>query len=924
MTSTVEKENVTQLCMLSKEEIFNKFGISEAGLSAKEAEIRLEESGPNTIRELGKKPSIFQFFDQFKNLFAVLLLIASLLAAVSGMLELSMAIVLIVIINAVVGMLQEHRAGKVAEELKKLVPLNARAIRDDREIVVSAGELVLGDLIILEEGDRVPADARLIESFEVSVSNMALTGESNPQERFSDPVLTTALSKTEIPNIVWMGTTIASGHGKAIIFATGMKTEFGAITNLTQAIKAEPSPLQKEISGAAKTVSIMATLLGIIFFFIGIMLKITLLDAFLFGIGVVVACVPEGLQATISVSLAMGMRRMARRNALVKRLSAVETLGCTTVICSDKTGTITKGEMTVTRAWVNNNVLQVTGVGNQPFGDFILNDKKILISDLAGLDLLLKAALLCNNAKLIPPSNTNSSWETTGDPTEVALIVAAAKLGFDPNLELHEKQRTCMLPFDSKRKMMSSIYKASGKDIAYIKGAPKEVLSRCKYLLLDGSSKNLSSKHREKINAQVDEFAEEGLRVLALAYKEIPQDTNKYTVESVERNLVFIGLMAMLDPPRPEVEDAVETAKRAGIKVVMITGDHELTAKTIASQASIINNDDCKVLTGPDMDRLSDDELSKELDREELVFAKATPENKLRIVSLLKKKGEIVAVTGDGVNDAPALKEADIGVAMGLVGTDVARESADMILLDDNFATIVTAIEEGRGVYSNIKRFTTYIFTSNWPELIPFLAFVLFRIPLALIVMQILAVDLGTDVLPSLALGVEPPKTILMLQPPRSRREKLLDLSMIGRSIFLGAFECIAAMTGALTTWISGGWHFGQALSSTSLLYRKGTTMALTGIVMTQIGNVFALRTSHTSIFKVGFLSNKWVLVGILGELIIISSIVYLTPLQQVFHTVSLSLNDWIFLFMFAPILFLAEETRKFFLRRLHPIEIEA
>lgn len=380
----------------------------------------------------------------------------------------------------------------------------------------------------------------------------------------------------------------------------------------------------------------------------------------------------------------------------------------------------------------------------------------------------------------------------------------------------------------------------------------------------------------------------------------------------------------MYNPPRPEVKEAVEKAKRAGIKIIMVTGDHELTAKAIALKTSIIKNDKCKILTGSDIDKLSDDELLKELSSEEIVFARISPEHKLRIVTLLKKKGGIVAVTGDGVNDAPSLKAADIGIAMGIAGTDVARESSDVVLLDDNFATIVNAIEEGRGIYRNIKRFTTYTLSSNWPELIPFIAFVLLKIPLALTIMQILAVDLGTDVLPALALGAESPKPILMLLPPRSKKERLLDSSMIVRSFFLGMIESFAAMFSAIVTWISGGWYFGKALSFDSYLYKKGTTMAFGAIVTTQIGNVFACRTSRTSLFKVGFLSNKWVILGIIGELIITFCIIYLSPFQKIFNTVPLNLNDWIFLFIFTPIIFFAEEIRKFFIRYLKPIEIEA
>jgi magnesium-transporting ATPase (P-type) len=924
MNTKIAEENHTKIYMLSTKEVLRELNTSENGLSEVEARKRLKEYGPNIIREFKKKSIIIRFFEQFKSLFAILLLIASLLAAILNMIELSVAIILIVIINAIVGLLQEYRAEKLVKELKKIMPLYARVCRDGIEKKIQANELVPGDLIILEEGDRVPADARLIESFGITVSSVALTGESTPQVKNAEPFLEENVPWTDIPNIILMGTTVVSGHGKAIVFSTGMKTNFGSIANLAQTIKEEPSPLQKEISKTAKTLSIMAIMIGTVFFIIGILLKINLLEAFLFGIGVMVACVPEGLQATISISLAMSIRRMARKNALVKRLSAVETLGCVTTICTDKTGTITKGEMTVTRIWINNKVLQVTGIGYEPHGDFILNGKRILINDLPELNLLFEAATFCNNAKLIPPSDTKSKWEAIGDPTEVALLIASQKLDFNINLALAKKPRIYMIPFDPIRKMMSSIHNADGKKIAYVKGAPIEVLSKCKYILIDGINKDFSFNYKDKIVSQINEFAKEGLRVLALAYKEIPQDIHEYTIENIEKDLIFIGLMAMYDPPRPEAKEAIGKARKAGIKIIMVTGDHELTAKTIALQTSLIKNDKSKVFTGSDLDKLSDDELLKELDNDGIVFARITPEHKLRIVTLLKKKGEIVAVTGDGVNDAPSLKAADIGIAMGITGTDVAKESADIILLDDNFATIINAIEEGRGVYRNIKRFTTYILSSNWPELIPFIAFVLLKIPLAITIMQILAVDLGTDVLPALALGVEYPKPILMLQPPRSQKERLLDLGMITRSFFLGMIESITSMVSAITTWMSGGWNFGYFLNTNSYLYKKGTTMAFAGIVTSQIGNVFACRTSRTSIFKVGFLSNKWIFFGILGEMIITLFIIYFQPLQHVFNTVPLSLYDWFFLFMFAPIILFAEEIRKLFIRRTKPIEVEA
>ena len=902
---------------LSRKEVFQALDSAEGGLTDEEAASRLRKYGPNILVEPKKTPVTFRFLAQFRNLFAVLLLIASVLAYLIGMPELSIAIILIVIINATVGFLQEYRAEKASEALKRLVPFYTKVLRNGEHKKIHAAELVPGDLIVLEEGDRIPADARLIEAFEMTTNHMALTGESEPQPRLSEPV-PREMVWLDAPNMVFMGTSVASGSGKALVFATGMNTEFGRIARLTQVIKEEPSPLQKELTRVAKFTAGIAMMIGVLFFFIGLFMQVSLFSAFLFGLGVVVALIPEGLQATVSVALAMGVERMARRHALIKRLSAVETLGCTTVICTDKTGTITKGEMTVTQIWVDNRIISVTGVGYDPRGDFICEGKKIYREDVAGLGLLLEAVACCNTAKIIPPSDTRGSWGIIGDPTDGALLIAAQKGDLNLKQMLAEKPRHHMLPFDSKRKRMSSIHRHGNKLIMYVKGAPYEILSLSTHIIVNGIVMELTDERMEAINAQVDNFAKAGLRVLAIAYRELSPDLQAYAAENIETSLIFIGLVAMLDPPRSEVKDAVRKVKQAGIKTIMITGDYGLTAEAIARQVGIVETGNCKVFTGTEIDQLSDDELSKELDREEVIFARATPEHKLRVVTLLKIKGEIVAVTGDGANDAPSLKMADIGVAMGITGTDVARESADMILLDDSFATIVAAIEEGRAVYNNIKKFTTYIIASNWPELVPFLAYVLLKIPLALLVMQILAIDLGTDVLPSLALGVDPPEPGIMTRPPRRREERLFDIRLLGRSLFLGAFECIGSMAGCLRTWIAGGWSWGLSLALNDPIYKKGTTMTLAGIVTTQIGNVFACRTTRNSVFKVGFFKNKWVFAGILGELCIIASIIYLPPLQTVFNTAPIGLSDWAFLFIFAPILFFSEEIRKFILRRFH------
>lgn len=902
---------------LSRKEVFQALDSSEGGLTDEDAKGRLRKYGPNILAEPKKTPVTYRFLAQFKNLFAVLLLIASVLAYLVGMPELGIAIVLIVVINATVGFLQEYRAEKASEALKRFVPFYARVLRNGEHKKVHAPGLVPGDLIILEEGDRIPADARLIEAFDMTTNHMALTGESEPQPRLPDPV-PMEMGLLDAPNVVFMGTSVASGSGKAVVFATGMNTEFGEIARLTQVIEEEPSPLQKEITRAAKFIAVIAMAIGVLFFSVGLFMQISLFSAFLFGLGVVVAMIPEGLQATVSVALAMGVERMARRHALIKRLSAVETLGCTTVICTDKTGTITKGEMTVTQIGVDNRTISVTGVGYEPSGDFIYEGRKMYREEVAGLGLLLEAVACCNTARIIPPSDKRALWGIMGDPTEGALLVVAQKGDLNLKQILAEKPRHHLLPFDSQRKRMSSIHRHGNKLITYVKGAPYEILSLSTHEIVNGSVRALSEERMEAINTQVDDFAKAGLRVLAVAYRELPPDLQAYTAENTETRLIFIGLVAMLDPPRTEVKEAVRKVKQAGIKTIMITGDYGITARAIAKQVEMVENDDCKVFTGTEIDQLSDDELSKELDRKEVIFARATPEHKLRIVTLLKMNGEIVAVTGDGANDAPSLKMADIGVAMGIAGTDVARESADMILLDDSFATIVAAIEEGRAVYDNIKKFTTYIISSNWPELIPFIAYVLLKIPLALMIMQLLAIDLGTDLLPALALGVDPPEPGIMTQPPRGRGERLLNLSLFGRSLFLGAFECIGSMVSCLHTWMVGGWRWGLSLALNDPLYRKGTTMTFAGIVATQVGNVFACRTTRNSIFKVGFFKNKWVFAGILGELCITASIIYLPPLQTVFNTAPLGLGDWAFLFMFAPILFFSEEIRKFVLRRFH------
>jgi len=898
-------------------EVFRRLGTASTGLTEEEARKRFREYGPNRLSEPKRVAAFSKLVSQFKDLFSALLLIAGLLALVSGMYHFSFAIFVVVIVNAVLSFVQEYRAERAVKALKRFLPFRSTVIRSGELKTVQAEEIVRGDLIILKEGDRVPADSRVIEAFDLSTDSVALTGESEPQPREASPMPGETTSWLDVTNLVFMGTTIASGFGKAVVYDTGMNTQFGKIAGMSQSIEETASPLQEQISYAARIDFAVAIAVGVLFFTVGVLwLHMNLFAGFLFMIGVMVACVPEGLQVTVSTALALGVVRLAKRNVLVKRLSAVETLGSTTVICTDKTGTITKGEMTVKKIWINGEIIEVTGEGYAPFGDFCVGAHQLEPGERKDLELLLKVSALCNNSKLIPPTDKSDQWRVLGDPTEGSLLTSALKLDLNIQKEMADKPLVKFLPFDSIRKRMASIHKTGKSYIAYVKGAPKETLSVCSKILVGSELRSLTQIDVEKINSEKRRLGKEGLRVLASAFRDLPSDLDDWSVETVERDLVFIGLIGILDPPRPEVKQAVLEARNAGIRTILITGDYGPTALTIARKVGIVETEQCQVLTGAEMDKLSEPDLIRKIDAGEIIFARSTPEHKMRIVSLLKSMGETVAVTGDGANDAPSLKKADIGVSMGVAGTDVARESADMILLDDSFASISKAIEGGRTIYDNIRKFITYVFAHNWAELIPYLLFVLVGIPLPLLVTQVLAIDLGIEVVPSLALGVEPPEPDIMKRPPRSKKERIFDFRTIARSFFLGIFVCIVALAGCLLVWIQGGWRYGLELSSNDPIYRQGTAMTFAGIVLAQSANLFACRSGRASIQKIGLFSNRWVWVGIASQILILSSIIYIPALQNVFGTYPLTIQNWGFLLLLAPLPLLAEEARKNLLTR--------
>jgi potassium/sodium efflux P-type ATPase len=964
------------LWALSFEEVYESLGTTADGLSEIEARSRLEKFGANELPEPAHRPLWLRFADQLTHFMALLLWIAGILAFISRTPELGWAVWSVIWINAIFSFWQEFQAEKALSALKKVLPMQVKVYRDGELKQIPSRELVRGDVMQLEEGDRISADARLISAESLYLDVSVMTGESLPVARSPYPVslretvsvrggktllrqgeqpMQEKVNPSEIANLVLAGSTVAAGRAVAVVYATGAQTEFGQVAHLTTEVKREPSTLEIQVARIVRIITAIAVSMGLLvfvlaYFLVGIEVK----ESFIFAIGIIVALVPEGLLPTVTLSLAIGVRRMARKNALVRRLSAVESLSATTVICTDKTGTLTKNEMTVRYLWLptqpepndhpdpnaepsntqsSNRLIEVTGAGYDPTSGKvnIPSDSEIAWK----AQILLIGSALCSNARLVH-LNAPSRWQEIGDPTEAALLVAAAKA--ELNLEDLQKQfpRLREIPFDSRRLMMtvilnwqsSQLWANELPNLAFTKGAPLEVLKHCHWILRDGEHQELTHDYWQEVVSANDDLAKQGFRVLGLAARRGGEELIDLKAQELEQNLIFIGLVAMFDPPRDEVPKAIAECHQAGIKVTMVTGDYGLTAEAIARQIGLVG-DRVRVVTGESMGHLSDAQLKQVVKyRHGLVFARMSPEHKLRLVQAYKDIGEIVAVTGDGVNDAPALRAANIGIAMGQNGTDVAREAADIVLTDDNFATIVVAIEQGRSVYQNIRKFMTYILASNVAELVPFLAMVILKIPPALIIMQILIVDLGTDILPALALGTEPAELGTMQLPPRAKAQPLLDRSLLLRAYcFLGLIEAALAMFGFFWVWHSYGYDFNslQAIAPSILsrtanpeitfIYAQATTMTLAIIVACQDGNVFACRSEQTSIFRLGFFSNPFIWLGIATEWILIISIIQFSSLRQIFSTAPLTTWQWLFLLVCPPILLGAEELRKRFLR---------
>jgi Ca2+-transporting ATPase len=879
---------------MGKEELLESLNATEKGLSTEESERRLQEFGPNELLEKKRVTPLQIFFGQFKDIFVIMLLIAmviSILIAITrdaGEFVDAATIGAIVFLNAVVGFVQEYRSEKAMEAMKQLTAPKARILRDGKEQLIPSREVVPGDIVLLEAGDRVPADARLLEVVDLKTDEAVLTGESTAVDKV-DMVLDAKTPVADRKNSVFMATHITYGRGRAVIASTGMKTEFGKVAEMVQAVEQTETPLKEKLTKFAKRLGILIVIVSIAIFILELYeifvmggggsfdhVLTQIIEAFETAIALAVSAVPEGLPAVVTVSLALGARELAKRKALIRRLSSAETLGATTIICSDKTGTLTKGEMTVRKIFVNDQLIQVTGAGYEPKGDFLINSLAVDPMEDKDLNLLLRASALC--------SNVNYDGKTViGDTTEGALVVAATKAGMrKENLE-NSYPRLQEVPFTSERKRMTTVHKSpEGEVFVYVKGAVEILLGRSEYLLKNGKTVKLTKKEKEKILETNEGMANQALRVLAIAYKELPKtELGKHDSEELENNLIFVGLAGMIDPPRDEAKGANELCQKAGIKTVMITGDHKLTAVAIAKELGIMKND--VALTGAELDDMSNEEFDKVVE-DATVYARVSPEHKLRIVRALKKKGHIVAMTGDGVNDAPALKQADIGVAMGITGTDVTREAADMVLADDNFATIVTAVEGGRAIYDNIRKFSFFLLRSNFDELLVIGVFALMgpfighpELILPLTPAMILWINLVTDGGPALALSMDPPQKDLMSRQPRNPNEGILH----------GRIASILATF--VTQFLGTGVLFAIAFFVWGRPLAEAQTMAFTQATLQELLIVWNCRSETKNAFKVGFTSNKFLLIAV----VVSGILTVLVPYTGLLGTSPLNLMDW-------------------------------
>ena len=886
------------------DESLNALNAELSGLSQEEAMKRLLKYGPNELREGKKKSPLRLLLEQFKNILVFILLIATALSFALGEPYDAAVIIAIVVAVAVLGFAQEYRAEKALEALKKMTAPAAQVLRDGREIKIRTADVVPGDILLLYTGDKVSADARLIEVMNLKTDEAPLTGESAPVRKNIEP-LSEETPVSERVNTVFAGTTVAYGRGKALVASTGMDTEFGRIAKIVQVTEEEETPLEKRMANVGKWLGIMSVSVCAVVAVLGIIRQHAALEMILWGVSLAVAAVPEALPAVVTGALAVGMYRMAKQHSIIRKLPAVETLGCTSVICSDKTGTMTKGEMTVQGIHVDEKSLRVTGVGYEPRGEFLLGERILNPADNASLQKLLKIATLCNDARLV---KEEEKWAIKGDSTEGALIVAAEKAGLRKEELEKEEPRIAEIPFSSERKRMTTIHETSEKHkVAYMKGAPEMVLQHCSKILSDGKVQKLTVEDHDRLFETTEEMATQALRNLGFAYRDLPDTTHSFD-EEIEKDFVFVGVMGMIDPPREEVKDAIDSCSKAGIRVVMITGDHKLTAVAVAKALNLIKEEEAetaRVLTGGELDKMSTEELAERVENI-AIYARVSPEHKMRIVKAWKAKGQIVAMTGDGVNDAPALKAADIGVAMGITGTEVAKEASDMILADDNFATIVKAVREGREIYGNIKKYLTYLLQCNIMEILV-LSLVMLINPepssaVALTTIQILWVNLVTDGLPAVALGIDPGDPDLMKNKPRDPKE----------SVFSREVKAYLTLSPIITTalLLSGYFYYQPWLSGQNLI--EARTQLFAAVVLIELAVAISCRSLKYPVFKVGIFKNKFLWIAVLSSLFAQLAVLYTPQLHGLFDVTYPGITHWTMALGFMATTFVSIEAGKY------------
>ena len=854
---------------LTIEETFARLNSTPNGLSSAEVAKRMEQFGPNELQAQGSVSAWAILFEQFKNVLIVILLLATALSAFLGHGVEAIAITVIVLFAVILGFIQEYRAERAIEALREMAAPAATTIRDGREQRVPARDLVPGDVIILATGDKVPADVRLTKAVNLQTVEAPLTGESAPVEKHADSLPEEQLPAGDQRNMAFAGTAVTYGRGRALVAATGMSTEFGKIARMLEQVDTARTPLQGNLDRIGKSLARVAIVVVVVIVALGLFRGQPFIEMLIFGVALAVAVVPEALPAVVTISLALGVKRMVRRNALIRRLPAVETLGSTSVICSDKTGTLTKDEMTVRRLYVAGHMIDVSGTGYEPSGTFSTNGSSGVTS--STLTTMLRAAALASDAR-VEQKNGAGTWEVKGDPTEGALIVAAAKAGLNKQELDTQFSRVAEIPFTAETKRMTTLHETPGGVVAYSKGAPEVIVHSCTSQLTDAGVETLDEARRVQVLESARQMAGEALRVLAIAYKP------GATVRDAENDMTLLGLAGMIDPPRPEAKAAVRMCEEAGIKVIMITGDHPLTAKAVAEELGLSKAG--RVVIGAEIESMDDAQLEREVESVE-VCARVSPAHKLRVVTALQNRGQVVAMTGDGVNDAPALKKADIGIAMGITGTDVSKEAASMTLTDDNFASIVAAVEEGRGIFSNIKKYLMYLLSSNIGEIGLMAGATLFGLPLPLSAVQLLYVNLATDGLPALALAVDPPERGLMQRPPRDAR----------RGIFTRPVVLLMLAGGVWSAVINLG-VFVWALNSGRSLH-EAMTMTFVSLVLIQFFKAYNFRSDRESVLREPF-ANKWLNLAIVWELVLLGLILYVPFLETIFGTVALPWADWI------------------------------